>query len=156
MVQCWILKPVQITAHFKVFRSLLISRQAFTMCIVNGSIFPDLSQLRKARSLFLVTQSIMWASLWQGNLCQSKKVRQLLPNLSWHDLVKFKALFSSVLTWIRQNNVVFSSSSLQQNYVWCKYPLQTHGWGQELLFILILAATEMPDFMHIWYKWACK
>ena len=59
VVQCWILKPVQITAHFKVFRSLLISRQAFAMCIVNGSIFPDLSQLRRARSLFLVMQSIM-------------------------------------------------------------------------------------------------
>lgn len=40
---------------FKVFRSLLISRQAFTMCILNGSIFPDLCQLRGARSLFLVS-----------------------------------------------------------------------------------------------------
>lgn len=58
VVRCWILKPVQITAHFKVFRSLLVSRQAFAMCLVNGSIFPALSQLRRARRLLLVVQSI--------------------------------------------------------------------------------------------------
>lgn len=115
VVQCWILKPVQIAAHFKVFRSLLISRQEFAMCIKNGSTFPDLSQLRRARSLYLVTQSTIWDSLWQWNLHQSEKVNELLPNLSWDDLAKFKALFSSVLTWIRQNNISSSSPSLQQN-----------------------------------------
>lgn len=57
--------------------------------------------------------------------------------------MKFKVLFSSVLTWIRQNNVAPRASSQERIYVRWKHPLQTHGWGQEPLFILTLTVTEM-------------
>lgn len=57
--------------------------------------------------------------------------------------MKFKVLFSSVLTWIRQNNVAPRASSQEWIYVRSKHPLQTHGWGQESLFILTLTVTEM-------------
>lgn len=152
-VRCWILKPVQVTAHFNVFRSLLISRQVFTRCTVNGSIFPDLCQLRRARSLFLVMQSVMRDSL--GSLRTSTKVRRWWNFYrTFHDIILWNfRLFSSAFTCIRQNNIS-SSSSLQQNFIWQNYPLQTHGWGQELLFILWLQL-NWADFMHIWYKSVC-
>lgn len=72
-VWCWVLKPVQITAHFKVFRSLLISRQVFTMCIVNGSILSDPSQLRRARSPSPVMQAVLQASPGQGTSVKTRR-----------------------------------------------------------------------------------